>query len=417
MTRLSFFLILFTSSACSGSHLLFATDDAQTGPAPDGSVDAEPIGDAMPDTGIIGCVVGETCGYELGEFLKAPGARPQSNAGATLALSDDGRILAVGAPNDPSGASGTECDGIGPCAASVAQWAFRGSVQIWVRHDATWQRGTFVKAPESADRDFFGVEIALSGDGRTLAVGTLDESSPGVVHVYSGDSTGTFTFVESLRAPTGGAVDHFASSLALSFDGSVLAVGAWGEDSSTAGTSCNGEPGCVDDTLQNSGAVHVFERDGSWAYRAYLKASNPGEDDAFGTGLAVSHDGRRLVVGAPVEQSTTRGTECDGGACTNDDGIAVGALYVFERDATGWTQEAYLKPDFPLQGESLGQSLTMARDGSFIVASSPWVGAYAGTVTVFEETEDRWQQASQLGRAGLIGFGSGTVVTDDGSTL
>jgi len=419
-------LLLCVSLGCSGTHPLFATEDGgmpDAGSASDAGrvdagiadVDGGSLDAGMPDSGLEECEVG--CELERSDYLKAPGARAQSHAGAVLAISDDGDVLAVGAPNDPSGASGTSCDGVGPCADPVAEWAYRGSVQIWNRTVEGWTRGTFVKSPESFDREFFGTAVALSGDGRTLAVGTSDEAGPSAVHVYGSEDGVDWEYVASLRAAEGSAEDAFSRTLSLSSDGRVLAVGASREDSSAVGTGCDGSAGCADDSLEDSGAVYVFERDEVWTLSAYLKASNPDESDAFGTGVALSRDGEMLVVGAPGEQSTIGGTECDGGECTNDEGLAVGALYVFERGAEGWSQEAFLKPSFPLQGEAMGQFLRVAAGGDLIVCASPWVGAYSGTVYFFERVGGRWQQASVLGRAGAIGFGAGLGISEAGGLM
>ena len=38
---------------------------------------------------------------------------------------------------------------------------------------------------------------------------------------------------------------------------------------------------------------------------AYIKASNPGEEDHFGHAVAVSGDGNTLAVGAPMESSAS----------------------------------------------------------------------------------------------------------------
>jgi hypothetical protein len=64
--------------------------------------------------------------------------------------------------------------------------------------------------------------------------------------------------------------DSFGTSLALSADGSVHAVGAVGAvDESSSATGVNGIPT----------AVYVFTRTTSWAQTAYVKASNTGSLD------------------------------------------------------------------------------------------------------------------------------------------
>src|SRR5690606_15975665 len=70
--------------------------------------------------------------------------------------------------------------------------------------------------------------------------------------------------------------DSFGYSVALSGDGSVLAVGAPGEGS--AATGVNGDQ--ADNSAGGAGAVYVFTRAGAtWSQHAYVKAFNTGTGD------------------------------------------------------------------------------------------------------------------------------------------
>jgi hypothetical protein len=92
--------------------------------------------------------------------------------------------------------------------------------------------------------------------------------------------------------------DEFGWGLALSSDGRTLAVGAPGEASSAPGI--NGDQD--DDSLGGSGAVYVFTPQADpWPEQAYIKASNPGSGSSFGRAVALSSDGSTLVVGAAGE--------------------------------------------------------------------------------------------------------------------
>ena len=72
-------------------------------------------------------------------------------------------------------------------------------------------------------------------------------------------------------------------------------IGAWEEDSSTAGVDGDG----ADNNATNAGAAYVFVRDPgteTWSQQAYLKASSPDAFDGFGTAVAISGD--IIAVGA-----------------------------------------------------------------------------------------------------------------------
>ncbi|MSU32305.1 MAG: hypothetical protein EXS25_06555, partial [Pedosphaera sp.] len=85
--------------------------------------------------------------------------------------------------------------------------------------------------------------------------------------------------------------DWFGVSVAVSGDTAV--VGAPRENSDSTGVNST-----FNEAAENSGAAYVFVRNlnGTWTQQAYLKASNTGQSDGFGTSVAVSGD--TVVVGA-----------------------------------------------------------------------------------------------------------------------
>ena len=119
----------------------------------------------------------------------------------------------------------------------------------------------------------------------------------------------------------------------MAVSGDTVVVGAHAEDSSTTGVDSTPDEGAL-----NSGAAYVFTRSGTtWSQQAYLKASNPGAYDWFGTSVAVSGD--TVVVGAYLEDSSTIGVNSAPNELASDSGAA----YVFTRSGTTWSQQAYLK--------------------------------------------------------------------------
>lgn len=136
-----------------------------------------------------------------------------------------------------------------------------------------------------------------------------------------------------LKASNPGLGDNFGYSVAVS--GDTIVIGAPYEASNAAGV--NGIQS--DNSATNSGAAYVFARDGTnWTQQAYIKASNTGAYDEFGYSVALS--GNTLVIGARYESSaaaSVNGIQSDNGATYS------GAAYVFVRDGTNWSQQAYLK--------------------------------------------------------------------------
>ncbi|MET0534080.1 MAG: Calx-beta domain-containing protein, partial [Steroidobacter sp.] len=133
----------------------------------------------------------------------------------------------------------------------------------------------YLKSLDTADQQFLGWSTAVSGDGKTVALGAfLADEGAGAVYIYSAPAPGTAPLTEPalLRQPVklsppveGGA--GFGSSVALSANGDFLFVGAMFESTEAI----------------ESGAVFVYRRiDGVWTLDATIKASDPGERDNFG---------------------------------------------------------------------------------------------------------------------------------------
>jgi hypothetical protein len=126
---------------------------------------------------------------------------------------------------------------------------------------------------------------------------------------------------------------NFGWSVAIA--GDTMVIGAPFENSSATGVNGNQ----ANNSAADSGAAYVFVRNGTnWSQQAYLKASNTGAGDNFGWSVAVS--GETIVVGAYKEDSNATGVN---GSQTNNSFADSGAAYVFVREGTNWSHQAYLK--------------------------------------------------------------------------
>src|ERR1043166_7123941 len=143
--------------------------------------------------------------------------------------------------------------------------------------------------------------------------------------------------------------DDFGVAVAIS--GDTLVIGAPGEDSNGSSES--------DNSYSSSGAAYVFVRDanGVWSQQAYLKASNADPLDDFGAEVAISGD--TIVVGASGEDSNATAVNGDE---TNNGASGSGAAYVFVRNGTAWTQQAYLKPSNTEADDRFGSEVAISGD-------------------------------------------------------
>jgi len=329
-------------------------------------------------------------------FLKSNNISRDDKFATAISLSADGKTLAVGAPFEDGTGATSQLD-------SGAVYIFQPNAS------GTWKQSAYLKANHIGGRigtafgDLFGGAISLSTDGKTLAVGakledsgargvngdagTLDEtdnsqhdSGAAYVFKYIGDTWKQQAYIKASNTDGGESVfaggDNFGSSISLSKDGKTLAVGAIGEESGASGTSNDGT-GESDNSVASSGAVYIFSDNGSdWQQQSYLKASNVQTRARFGGSLSLSADGNTLAVAA-FEGSNGKGVSSDNGGDWQQKTAESGAVYMFSRSNSHWTQQTLVKAINPEFKDRFGRIIDLSADGNTLA-----VGAY------FEDSGD-----------------------------
>ena len=299
-------------------------------------------------------------------YIKAVNAG-SDQFGRTVSLSVD--TLAVGAILEAS--SQTTITN-GTTASADNTFSQAGAVYVYKRSGTSWAPEAYIKAANAGSNDQFGTSVSLSVD--TLAVGVpLEDSNQstitngstanadnmlldsGAVYVYkrSGTNWAQEAYIKVVNAR---ATDWFGKSINLDTD--TLAVGSTGED--TAQTSItNGTTGGTNTWSSSAGAVFVYKRTGSnWAQEAYIKASNAGTNDFFGTSVSLSTD--TLAVGALYEDSSQT-TITNGTTSSVDNTVGrSGAVFVYKRTGTSWAQEAYIKASNGEAGDLFGNFVSLS---------------------------------------------------------
>jgi hypothetical protein len=286
-------------------------------------------------------------------YSKASGIDPGDAFGSSVALSGDGTIGVVGVPGeDSNGVNGNFANN---------STSNSGAAYVFIRDAGTWTVEAYLKASTPTLSNSFGATVAISSDGSTIAIGAPNRNtSAGAVYVFVRNG-GTWTQQALLTASNSGGDDRFGTSLALSANGSILAVGAIGEDSDGTGAANN--------SAADAGAAYVFTRSGaSWAQTAYIKASNAQEDDLFGGALALNAAGNLLAVGATGEASAS--TAINGDQANNAAGGA-GAVYIFNNNGVTWVQSAYIKAPNAEPIDRFGAAVAMSADGNTLAVGAP----------------------------------------------
>lgn len=182
-----------------------------------------------------------------------------------------------------------------------------------------------------------------------------------------------------------------------------------------------------------------------WVNEAYLKAPNAEANDKFGgSDSTVFHmntialSGDTIVVGTDGEDSLqttiTNGTIVQ---ASDTGGTNSGAVYVFRRTGTTWSNEAYLKPPNIIAGIRFGSSVAISNDTIVVganaedssqttitngtTASSDTSAGNSGAAYVFRRTGSTWSGEAYLkapnAEGDLNGDWFGVSVAIDGDTI
>lgn len=365
-----------------------------------------------------------TLGTEFGIVTESatllPEDPPQS-FGRGTAVADDATTVLVGAP-------GTE-------SSTGAGYGDMGAVYVFTRQDDGWDEQA-VLAREEGDADrTFGVSIALS-DGGTAMVGSVsdepDESSSGVAYVFENRDGDEWTRRAALTPADGDDVDSFGGLVTLDRAGTTAVVAAtrdgsgsespgvsfavfsedrtgWTRtatleladsvamDPSTVDIAFAGDGstvlvgGQVDDSSgENVGAVYVFEADdGTWRRETRLVPDDREELDFFGTSVSLSADGSRALVGASGDAGSNGGNSS-----------LIGSVYVFAREADGWTRRTKLRAPRGRFNDLFGEVVAMGARGRQAVVGAPGSPVdgvpTAGEAYRYVEQDGNWVLAAKL---------------------
>ena len=186
-------------------------------------------------------------------------------SGSSVSLSNDGSILAIGAPfNDGNGVDS-------------------GHARIYEWNGASWnQLGLDINGEESGD--FFGWSVSLSADGNSVAIGAISNDGNGVdsghVRIYQWDGIAWSQAGQDIDGEA--TLDWFGFSVSLSDDGSRVAVGAISNDG-------NGS---------NSGHIRIYDWDGTSWNQVGQDIDGEAAGDESGYSVSLNADGAVVAIGA-----------------------------------------------------------------------------------------------------------------------
>jgi Calx-beta domain/FG-GAP repeat len=314
--------------------------------------------EACNDTACTGSVALSTASAMLPAigYLKAASVDSNDTFGASVAVSGDGTTVVAGVPGEDSNATGIDGN------AANNSTSGSGAAYVFARIAGEWSQQAYLKASNTALGNAFGKAVSISSDGSTIAIGAPNRNTnAGAVYLFVRNGSGWAQQGAALTATNIESNDRFGTALALSANGSILAIGATGEDSDGTGSGNN--------SAADAGAAYVFTRSGAvWTQQAYIKASNAQAGDLFGGALALNAAGNLLAVGATDEDSASiviNGDQANNGA------LGAGAIYIFSNNGVTWVQGAYIKAPNVEPIDHFGAAVALSADGNTLAVGAP----------------------------------------------
>ncbi len=298
------------------------------------------------------------------------GEASSDNFGTCIALSADGHILAVGAPNN--GGNGTHS----------------GEVKIYQYNESTseWE---LLGSPiyGEGEENYCGLHISLSNDGYTVAVSSpyndVAGENAGEVRVFHYDGNAWQQVGNTIYGENAG---EKIGNLSLNGDGTILAIGS----------NFNSD---------YSGFVRVYKLvNDTWTMQGSEITGEAAQD--YSSIIALSDDGLTLAIGAYGN---------------DNNGDAAGCVRVFYFDGATWTQIGQdINGD--AEGDWFGGAVDISDDGSRVAVGAfrnNTGGEWAGQAKVFQLIDDDWQQIGEpiTGSNDNDGLGQSIAISGNGQRI
>lgn len=299
--------------------------------------------------------------------LTASNAGWYDSFGSSVAVSNDENVIVSGAYQ----ADGTAQDS--------------GSAYIYRKNGTSWEE-TPINASNGVTGDCFGKDVAVSSNGDVVFVGAYKANdTPGTLYAYRRES-GIYTEY-IINPPDGTNANSFAKSLECSSDGNTIFVGSMLDD----------------DMGQDSGAVYIYQWNGTGWDESKITASDGTGNDWFGSAVTCTPDGSRFVTAA------TR--------------AAVRKMYIYTWTGSSWSEEIIADPE-NINENDFGSSLAINQSGNVIIIGDNQFGLSGspyGAVYIFRWNGSAWDNQQIIAPSfdrypGLL-FGVSVDISWDGTKV
>ena len=294
---------------------------------------------------------------------------------------------------------------VGAYLAIVNNFSNAGAAYVFVRSGTTWTQEAKLVSNTVSKNGWFGQFVTINNDGSKILVNQAAAANiaqgwypnTASVPMLLFQRTGT-TWAQGLTyAPTGETASGnvFGYGMAFCDDGSRIAIGAYAGDSGI---------------VANCGTVSTYALGLNPVAELVVYGADKVTNDGFGSSVALSSDGTRMVAGA--YNASPGGT------------ASAGAAYVFTKVGTTWTQEAKLVASDKVASDLFGVIVGITADGTRIVAGAQNRTesgfTNCGAAYIFSRSGTTWTQEQKItasDKAANYFFGYGVGISADGTRI
>jgi|SaaInlStandDraft_5_1057022.scaffolds.fasta_scaffold01342_2 hypothetical protein len=283
----------------------------------------------------------------------------------------------------------------------------RGQVRIYSYSAGSWTKlGSDIDGEAAAD--YSGFSVSLSADGRIVAIGAIENdgngSNSGHVRIYSYNGNAWIQLGSNINGAA--ASDQSGYSVSLSADGRTVAIGAIGNDG-------NGS---------NSGHVRIYSYNGNAWIQLGSDINGEATGDESGYSVSLSTNGRIVAIGANLND----GNGADSGHVRIYQYAANKTVAVTDQTSATFGPVGWNRVGSDIDGEAAadqsGRSVSLSADGRTVA-----IGAYlndgngsnSGHVRIYSYSSSSWTRlGSDIdGEAGTDQSGWSVSLSDDGRTV
>jgi hypothetical protein len=292
--------------------------------------------------------------------------------GESVSISGDGSILVIGAPRNSETGGGS------------------GHARIYENVNDSWvQIGNDIDGEFGVSADNFGESIDISSDGSVIAVGVPgNDAYKGDVRVFKNTNSKWDQIGDNIEGEADG--DRFGTSVCLSSDGSIVAIGSKFND----GNGFNSGHVRIYKNINDSWVQIGNDLDGEFAF------------DESGNSISLSLDGSTVAIGSYKN---------------NKNGTNSGHVRIYKNMNDSWVQ---IGNDINGQAEDagLGYSVSLSFDGKILAVGIPYNHDFSfgsSSVKVYENVNDSWvQMGNDISKDAPYNiFGFSVNLSADGSVL